>query len=244
MSSNGDFLFRLWPYAALAVFVLGLALRYLRALPRMDDVMTDLSESWSSFGSSKVLKGALAVLALGHVIGIVYPGAILSWVGSRDRLYLLEGVGLVVGLVALVNWGRLLLRHLETQHPSKLGDLGDSIFVSLVLVGLLTGLATALLHRWASAWAAVTVTPYLVSLFTGNPTSEYLAELPFLVQLHVAAGFAALAVFPFTRLAPVVVVAVHRVLTLLARPMGGAGKTAEGFLRRHNPGVWIWPKED
>ena len=244
-TSNADLLFGIWPYAAVAIWAAGLVLRYLRALPRMDTVSAQLSESWATFGSSKVLQGALGILALGHLIALVYPGAILSWnAGAMDRLYLLEGAGLLFGLIALGGWLRLLLRHLETRHPSLLGDLGDSIFVGLVLVGLVSGLATAVFYRWASSWAAATVMPYTLSLLSGSPEVAYVSPLPLALRIHVVSGFAALAAFPFTRLAPFLVVALHRVFGVLGRPMATAGKLAEDFLRRHNPGVWIWPKED
>ena len=42
--SNSDFLFRLWPYVALAVFGLGLAVRYLRST-RRDLGWTSLAHS-------------------------------------------------------------------------------------------------------------------------------------------------------------------------------------------------------
>jgi len=88
------------------------------------------------------------------------------------------------------------------------------------------------------------VMPYTMTLLSGSPETAYPAEMPFLVQLHVCSGFGALAAFPFTRLAPFLVVAFHRVFTLIGRPMATAGKLTEDFLRRHNPGTLIWPKED
>jgi nitrate reductase gamma subunit len=244
-SSNADLLFRIWPYAAVVIWGGGLVLRYLRALPKMDAVSAGLSESWSTFGSSKILRLALGVVALGHLVALVWPSAILSWNGgASDRLYLLEGTGLVFGLVALVSWGLLLLRHLDTQHPSLLGDLGDTVFVALVLVGLVSGLFTALVYRWASSWAAATVMPYTLSLLSGSPDVGYVAPLPLAVRIHVVSGFGVLAAFPFTRLAPFLVVALHRVFGVIRRPMATAGRLTEDFLRRHNPAVWIWPKED
>jgi nitrate reductase gamma subunit len=243
MNSHTDLLFRLCPYAAVAVLVLGLILRYLRALPRMDAVTADLAQSWATFGSGKVLGGVLGLLAAAHIVALI-PGSLLLLGGSQDRLMILEVGGMLVSVVALGGWLRLIMKHLQEHHPSFLGDLGDSVFMGLVLVGLATGLGTAVVYRWASAWSAVTLMPYVQSLFSGAPTAEYAAEMPFLVQLHVCSGFAALAMLPFTRLAQFAVVGMHRTFIVVGRPLAAAGKMGEEWLRRHNPGVWIWPKEE
>ena len=54
-----------------------------------------------------------------------------------------NGVRTVVGgSIGMLGWALMMWRHCGRHHPSRLGDLADSIFVSLVLVGIASGLAT------------------------------------------------------------------------------------------------------
>jgi nitrate reductase gamma subunit len=243
-----DVLFRVLPYVALVVLAAGLTIRYLRNVGRMGTLRAERGEAWASFGAGRLLRASLVALAVAHLVGLLAPRAVLAWDASPARLHFIEAVGMVVGLVALLGWGRVLWRHCGRHHPSRLGDLADSIFVSLVLVGMASGLATAIVYRWASSWGVVTLTPYAASLARGEPATAYAAEMPFLVQLHLVSAFGALALLPFTRLGPLLLVPFHRALvataTRLARPLAAAGRAAEDWLRRHNPGVWIWPKEE
>ena len=243
-----DVLFRVLPYGTLVVLAAGLTIRYLLNAGRMDNLRGQLAEAWSSFGAGRLLRLSLVALAVAHLVGLLAPRAVLAWDASPRRLYAIEVLGMAVGLVALLGWARMLWRHCGSHHPSRLGDLADSIFVSLVLVGMASGLGTAIVYRWASSWGVVTLTPYAASLARGEPVTAYAAQMPFLVQLHLVSAFGALALLPFTRLTPFLLVPFHRALvataTRLARPLGAAGRAAEDWLRRHNPGVWIWPKED
>jgi hypothetical protein len=68
--------------------------------------------------------------------------------------------------------------------------------------------------------------------------------MPFVVQLHVVTAFGALAIAPFTRLAPYAIVGIHRALVFAGKPISAAGRAAEDFVRRNNPGARIWPEED
>ena len=70
------------------------------------------------------------------------------------------------------------------------------------------------------------------------------AQMPFLVQLHVFSSFAALAVLPFTRLSPFLVLALHRVLALGGRPVAATFDVIEAWLRKQNLAARIWPEED
>src|SRR5262249_28238491 len=128
-TNNADLLFRLWPYVAVAIWGAGLVLRYVRALPKMDVVSAELAESWSTFGSPKFLRWSLGLLALGHLLALFAPGQILRWnsrmQGMSSQLYLLEGLGLLLGIAALAGWLGLLVRHLDRRHPSTLGEIGD-----------------------------------------------------------------------------------------------------------------------
>ena len=55
---------------------------------------------------------------------------------------------------------------------------------------------------------------------------------------------AALAAIPFSRLAPLALVPLHRGLGLLLRPLSAMGRTVEPALRKHNPLERLWPEED
>ena len=68
--------------------------------------------------------------------------------------------------------------------------------------------------------------------------------MPFVVKLHLASAFTALALLPFSSVAPFLIALLHRWFGLLARPFNAGGRVAEEWLRKHNPAVWIWPEED
>jgi nitrate reductase gamma subunit len=169
---------------------------------------------------------------------------VIAWTTVPARLYILEGVGVLAGVLMLIGWLRVMWRHFMNAEGSPLGEVADALFLSLGLVAVLTGLLTAILYRWGSAWGAATLTPYLQSLAEGRPRLDFLAAMPFVVKLHVASSFIALALLPFSSVAPFLIALLQRLFGLLGRPFGAGSRAAEEWLRKHNPAVWIWPEED
>ena len=242
-----DFIFRISPYLAAAVLVLGLLIRYALVRRRMDAVSAELADVWALFRGGLIWRVSLGLLLVAHLAGLVLPRLILGWDASAPRLYLLEGVGYLLGAGALVGWAVVAWRHVgrtASASSSPAAEVADTIFLGLLLVGIGSGLLMALGYRWGSSWGAVTLTPYLASLFGGEPAEGLASQMPFLVQLHVFSAFALVAVLPFTRLAPFFIVALDRALVLAARPFAAASRSGEAWLRKHNPAVWIWPEED
>jgi nitrate reductase gamma subunit len=141
---------------------------------------------------------ALAALALGHLLTLGFPDAVLRWDQGFVRLLLLEGTQIVAGGIvvagALAGLARLL-------HPPEGGSRStiDLVVATLLLVAMTSGLALALLYRWASAWSTVTLAPYLFSLAHLHPSTELVTDLPPVVKLHVLSAFIVVAVLPFTR---------------------------------------------
>ena len=63
---------------------------------------------------------------------------------------------------------------------------------------LTSGLLLAIVERWASSWAALTWPPYVTSVVGLNPDVAIVAQMPYLVRLHVASALALITVLPFT----------------------------------------------
>jgi nitrate reductase gamma subunit len=228
-------LFRVWPYVALSVLVLGLAARWVTQRLRRPPPLP----SWppppmvappSGVRARSRPWGPLAwcLLALAHVIGILLPAAVLAWNAVPWRLYALEALGLAVGLSALVACAASVRRHLKRGTAPVAAGVADSMFLSLLLLGVLSGLALAVGYRWGSSWSAATLAPYVASLEQGRPQAELVAELPFLVQLHVFAAFAAAAVLPFTSAAGAWLAALGRPRALRVAPASAAAAEPAG----------------
>jgi hypothetical protein len=185
-------LFRDLPYAALACFFVVGAVRLARA-------------SHGGAGLKARPAGRIAwlpwvpwaLLAAGHAAVLGLPAAVVAWDTSPPRLYALEGVGIAAGLGAVVVWSVWTRRHLARRAPVHV-EMADAVFLALLFLGLATGLSMAVFERWGTLWATATLAPYVRSLAAGAPDPDGVRSLPFLVQLHVFAAFAALATAPFT----------------------------------------------
>ncbi|HKE19652.1 MAG TPA: respiratory nitrate reductase subunit gamma [Kofleriaceae bacterium] len=246
-AASDQILFVLFPFAALLLLVAGFATRHAMARRRLDALQADARSAWQVFRGSLAWRVGLAAVVLAHLAGMIVPDAVLSWNRVPLRLYLLEGSGFAFGLLALAGWARLMWRHLGKSGPSRLaraGELADTIGLSVLFLGLGSGLLTAVLFRWSSSWAAGTLSPYIASLARAEPDTALLAQMPFLVKLHVLSLFGLMAVLPFTSAALIPLAALERLLAAGHRPMAAAIKRARAALARFSPARWIWPEED
>lgn len=237
-------LFGLWPYVSLGLLGSGILARYILQRSQPNVERSDMDRARVTFGGGAVWRSSLLLLAIGHVIGIALPHAILRWSGSPFRLYLMEAAGLAAAVAALGAGIAVLRNHLKTSNRPLLSDLCDSVFLTVLLVGITTGLIVAAAYRWGAYWGALVLAPYATSLVHGQPASDLVMQMPLLVRVHVFSMFVALAVFPVTSLSTFVVVGLRHSVSFLGRWSTAAGNSAEAWLRKHNPGSWLWPEED
>jgi nitrate reductase gamma subunit len=252
-----EILFVVFPYLAAALLVVGLAARWTRARLAMDAARAEARTAWELFSGGRAWKLGLALVGVTHVVGLALPRTIQSWNSAPFRLYLLEGSGFGLGLLALLGWARVMRTHF-VRTPAASGsrpaprpgltkvacELGDCVFLSLLFLSLVSGLAVAVGYRWASSWSGVTLAPYLASLLRGAAATELVERMPFLVQLHVVSLFALMAVAPATSAALLPIGAVDRALTWLERPVAAGRRVAAATMTRLNPAHWLWPEED
>ena len=239
---KNELLFNIWPYVAALLFPLGLAARTRsRSVP-----------SAAATGNLVVQRHlwhyTLLLLFLGHLLGLIFPRQVLVWDNAMVRLYALEALGFAAGLLTLAGCAGVMWRHLESSDEPAATQVADSVFLALFFASIFSGLLTAALYRWGSSWGALTLTPYVISVLGGHPAARLVAEMPFLVQLHVFSSVTLLAVFPFSRAASLVVFVLRTGLTLGAGAFGVVidfgRRAAQDLARRHDPSLWIWPEED
>ena len=244
---EAEVLFLAFPYAALLILLVGIAVRYAMALRRRPESLRSASAAaWELFTGRLIWRLGIAVTALLHIVGLVLPGAILAWNGAPLRLYLLEGSGLLFGVLALVGWVQIMRRHIAgtAAGGATLTEIADCVLLSLFCMAIVSGLATAILYRWGSSWSASTLAPYMQSLARGAPATRLIEHMPFLVRLHVLSWFAVIALVPFTSAAMILVSALDRVVMLITRPINAAARAGRRALARLSPARWLWPEED
>ncbi|QSQ24098.1 respiratory nitrate reductase subunit gamma [Pyxidicoccus parkwayensis] len=183
---SDSLLFSFLPYAAVVTAVAGtvhrLTVREPTRAPR---------EPWTPAGRA-VLAGGVTV-ALNHLLGLAAPKAMQAFSASPARLFTLEAVSLIGGL--LLGWGLLSL----TLRRAREGQWLQAGFLGLLVAQVLTGLHIAVALRWASVWYLHLAVPYLRSVLAFQPDATLLAQAPLVFQVHILCGFVLLALAPFAR---------------------------------------------
>jgi nitrate reductase gamma subunit len=185
---SDSLLFSFLPYAAAVAAVAGTVHRVTVRAPA---AVRAPSEPWTPAGRA-VLAGGVTVV-LNHLLGLAAPRAMQAFVASPARLFTLEAVSLIGGM--LLGWGLLSL----TLRRAREGQWVLAGFLGLVLAQVLTGLHIAVALRWGSAWYLHLAVPYLRSLLAFQPDATLMEKAPLVFQVHTLAGFVLLALAPFAR---------------------------------------------
>jgi nitrate reductase gamma subunit len=80
--------------------VVGTLLRYLLVSRQPSLLAAEMADAKDAFGG-RLFWISIFVLMAGHVAGLLFPRAVLSWNSNIAGLYLLEGLAFAVGLAAV-----------------------------------------------------------------------------------------------------------------------------------------------
>jgi nitrate reductase gamma subunit len=195
--------FGIYPYLAVAVFLLGSLLRFERE-----------QYSWRS-GSSQLLRkrqlligsvcfhvGVLFLMA-GHTIGLLTPHAVYELVITPPQKQLLAIVsGGAAGTLCFVGLSLLLHRRLFDERIRATSSAADIAILAMLWLQLVLGLLTipfSLGHldghvmMQLSEWAQGVVT------FQGD-AAEHLQGVALVFKAHILLGLTLFVAFPFSRL--------------------------------------------
>ena len=205
MTYLNTFFFGIYPYIALAVFVVGCILRYDR------DQYTWKTGSSQMLDSKGIRKGSmafhigiLAVLA-GHFVGLLTPHEVwhLLGVDASTKQLIAMGAGGFFGLVCFYGLTILLHRRLTNPRVRATSSTMDITILLLIYVQLILGLVSILFSMshldGAEMLKMMSWAQYMVT-FDGVAAADAMTNVGLIYKLHIVSGMTLFVLFPFSRL--------------------------------------------
>lgn len=199
-----QFVFGIYPYIALAIFLLGSLIRFDRE-----------QYTWKSESSQLLHRGSLRFgnilfhigiigLFFGHGVGLLTPIAVWDALGvshSAKQLFAMAAGG-VMGSLCLIGLLTLLVRRFSNDRLRAVTTFKDKVVILWILVTLLLGLSTIFVSASHTDGHMMTLfmqwAQHIVT-FRGD-AAGFIAEAPALFKLHLFMGMSVFVIFPFTRL--------------------------------------------
>jgi len=203
MSFLHNFLFGIYPYVALAVFLIGSLVRFDRE-----------QYSWKSDSSQLLRRGQLRLgsnlfhigvllLFMGHLTLLV-PKELYHLVGltTAGKQMLAIVAGTIFGVTAFVGLVLLVHRRLTEPRIRATSSRMDVFILLWILVTLSLGLVTipfSLGHPDGSVMVALANWAQHIVTFRGG-AAGFIADVPPIYRIHLFFGMTMFLLFPFSRL--------------------------------------------
>lgn len=199
-----QFIYGIYPYIALAIFLLGSLVRFERE-----------QYTWKSDSSQMLHAGNLRLgnilfhigvlgLFFGHLVGLLTP--VFVW----DSLGISHGFKQMIAMVAggvfgsLCLVGLLILMHRRLSDPriAAVTRTGDKVLLVWIFITLVLGLSTIVEsanHRDGHMMVLLMTWAQHIVTFRGD-AAEFIVTAPWLFKAHLFMGLSLFVLFPFTRL--------------------------------------------
>ncbi|HLJ75286.1 MAG TPA: respiratory nitrate reductase subunit gamma [Thermoanaerobaculia bacterium] len=187
------------PYAALAMCIAGLIVRFRSQTTITSQSSQVLESRWLLFGTVPFHIG-IGVLFFGHLIPLLFPDAWRAFVTQPNVLAVVEGAGVAAGILCLIGLVILFVRRIGSAQVRAGSSAADVVVLAVLIAQVVLGLSVALLHRWGAIWSVGTLAPYLRSVIALRPEPAFVAGVPSVVMWHLAGAWIVVALLPFTRL--------------------------------------------
>ena len=197
---NNIILFVAFPYVAVVLAIWGGVHRYRTNRFSYSTLSSQLLENRMLFWGSVPWHYGIVVVLVAHLLGFLIPGMWEAMTASPSALYTIETVGFAFGLAALFGLCVLFVRRLSSERVRSVTSPVDWALLIVLLVQVALGFYVSLVYRWGADWYVDTAVPWLLSLVSLNPNTQYVTSLPWPVKLHMLNGFLVIALFPFSRL--------------------------------------------
>lgn len=205
MTYLNTLLFGIYPYIALAIFIIGSIVRYDREQYTWKTGSSQLLESKELKRGSRAFHIGVIMVLMGHFVGLLTPAEVWHLVGieASHKQLIAMGLGGVFGVICFYGLTILLKRRLFNPRIRATSSTMDITILLLLYVQLILGLLSIFVSAGhmdgaemlkLMSWAQNMVT------FDGAAAADAIADVHWIYKLHVFLGMTLFVVFPFSRL--------------------------------------------
>ena len=205
MSYLDSLLFGIYPYIALAVFLIGSLIRYDRDQYTWKTGSSQMLESKQlKMGSTAFHVGIIMVLA-GHFVGLLTPHQVWDFLGvtAAFKQKIAMGLGGFFGLICFYGMTILLKRRLTNPRVRATSTTMDIVILVLLYIQLILGLISIFFsfkHLDGSEMLEMMAWAQNLVILNGNEAAAHMANVGLIYKLHVVLGMTLFLLFPFSRL--------------------------------------------
>jgi nitrate reductase gamma subunit len=199
-----QFLFGIYPYIALAIFLLGSLVRFDREQYTWKSESTQVLHRGQLRLGSILFHVGIIGLFFGHMAGLLTPVVVWDTLGVTHGVKQLVAMvaGGVMGGMCLVGIVILLARRLANERLRHATTFKDKIVLLWILATLLLGLSSIYVSAsHMDGHTMVTLMNWAQHIVTlRGDAASFIVGAPLLFKLHLFMGMSLFVIFPFTRL--------------------------------------------
>lgn len=201
ISPLDQFLWGVYPYIVLTIMVVGTIIRRV-CFPRTWTSKSSqfLESRYEKLGTPLFHLMLLFVLC-GH-LGMFIPKEALDAIGVNEHMYHMTafylggGAGVLLGVALII----LIRRRFGSARLKANTSKMDVVMYVLMTVTIVLGLCATFSNADGSFEYRLSLTPWVRSVFIGQPLVAQMAISPLIYKVHIFCGLTFLALLPFTRI--------------------------------------------
>ena len=197
------FLFGVFPYLAMAVFVVGTIWRYKYDKFGWTTRSSQLYESKLLRIGSPLFHYGILLAVLGHAMGLVIPKAWTDVLVPEDIYHAVAvGGGMTAGIMIVVGFVILVFRRRTVKTVFNATTVNDKVMYLVLGLTILFGMWNTISTAFAPEEYHYRegVSPWFRQIFWFQPDASLMENAPLGFQLHAFFAFLLFAMWPFTRL--------------------------------------------
>ncbi|WP_037288450.1 respiratory nitrate reductase subunit gamma [Saccharibacillus sacchari] len=204
MNMFDQFLWVIFPYAALMIFVVGHIFRYRHDQFNWTAKSSEFIEKKQLMFGSLLFHLGIIPVAFGHISGLLIPKSWMNAMGVSEHMYHIGAVyiGGIFGAMTLIGMLLLTARRFTIRNVRRLSSASDLVvnvlLLFIVFMGMYATLFTNAVQPEFDYRESISI--WFRGLFMLRPDASLMHDVPWSFKVHALSGFAIFAFWPFTRL--------------------------------------------